>query len=83
MKAVAVMDREGDMFDVLHEHSAAGYRRLALLVRARHDRSFGRGWLFERVRAAPEGGRFSTTVERLSARHRGAAGLRRAGEAPG
>ncbi len=28
--AVAVMDREGDAFDVLHEHRAAGCRRLAL-----------------------------------------------------
>lgn len=70
VKAVAVMDREGDVFDVLHEHRAAGCRRLALLVRAQHDRSFGRGRpkLFERVRAAPEAGRFSITVERLSAR---------------
>ena len=70
VKAVAVMDREGDVFDVLHEHRAAGCRRLALLVRARHDRSFGRGRpkLFERVRAAPEAGRFPITVERLSAR---------------
>ncbi len=70
VKAVAVMDREGDAFDVLHEHRAAGCRRLALLVRARHDRSFGRGRpkLFERVRTAPEGGQFSLTVERLSGR---------------
>ena len=54
VKAVAVMDREGDVFDVLHAHRAAGCRRLALLVRARHDRSFGRGQpkLFARVRRA-------------------------------
>ncbi len=76
--AVAVMDREGDAFDVLHEHRAAGCRRLALLVRAKHDRSFGRGRpkLFERVRAAPEAGRFTITVERLSARR--PAGARKA-----
>ncbi len=70
VKAVAVMDREGDVFDVFHEHRASGCRRLSLLVRAQHDRSFGRGRpkLFERVRAVPEAGQFSITVERLSAR---------------
>ena len=71
VKAVAVMDREGDMFDVFHQHRAQGCRRLSLLVRAQHDRSFGRGRpkLFARVRAAPESGQFTMTVERLSARN--------------
>ncbi len=71
VQAVAVMDREGDMFDVFSEHRGAGCRRLSLLVRAKHDRSLGRGKakLFERMRAAPEGGRFTLTVERLSARN--------------
>ena len=70
-KAVAVLDREGDVFDVFHEHRAAGCRRLSLLVRAQYDRSFGRGKakLFARVRAAPEAGQFTMTVERQSARN--------------
>ena len=71
VKAVAVTDREGDVFDMFHEHRAAGCRRLALLVRAKHDRSLGRGRpkLFERVRAAPEAGQFTMTVDRQSARN--------------
>lgn len=71
VKAVAVMDREGDMFDVFHQHRATGCRRLSLLVRAQHDRSLGRGRpkLFARVRAAPESGQFTMTVERQSARN--------------
>ena len=41
VKAVAVMYSERDVFDVFQEHRAAGCRRLALLVRTRHDCGYG------------------------------------------
>ncbi len=67
VRAVAVMDREGDAFEIL----AAPRKGVALLVRARHDRSLGRGRgkLFAHLAALRPGGRMSVTVERQSARN--------------
>ena len=71
VRVVAVMDREADAFDVFAEHRALDRRSLALLVRARHDRSLGRGRpkLFETMAAAPEIGRTTLAIDRQSARN--------------
>ncbi len=71
VRVVAVMDREADAFDLFAEYRALGRRSLALLVRARHDRSLGRGQpkLFETMASAPEIGRASIEIGRLSERN--------------
>ena len=71
VRVVAAMDREADAFDVFAEHRALGRRSLELLVRARHDRSLGRGRpkLFETMAAQPETGRFTIELERQSERN--------------
>ncbi len=68
VRVVVAMDREADAFD---EHRALGRRSLELLIRARHDRSLGRGRpkLFETMAAAPETGRFTLELERQSERN--------------
>ncbi len=69
VRAVAVMDREGDAFEVLE-----AWRRLEgrihILVRARHDRSLGKGRLklFERMRRQPVREAWTVSVPRLSVR---------------
>ena len=63
---VSVSDREGDIFDVLQEATAAEHRA-GLLVRARHDRSLhGRKGktLFKYLRRLPESGTDTVRVPR-------------------
>ena len=54
MRAIAVMDREGDAFEIFDEQRRFG-GDIALLVRARHNRSLGKGKrkLLDRMRAQP------------------------------
>lgn len=67
VRMVAVMDREGDAFEIL----AAPRKGVALLVRARYDRSLdrGRGKLFAHLAALRLGGRMSVTIDRQSERN--------------
>lgn len=68
VRAVAVMDREGDVYAVFAEQQRLG--NVDLLVRAKHNRSRGRGRpkLFDWVREEPVRGRLRIHVARLSAR---------------
>ena len=69
VRAVAVMDREGDAFEIFAEQRRLG-GGLDLLVRAKHDRSLGKGKrkLFERMRRGPVRTRVSIGVDRASER---------------
>ena len=68
VRAEAVMDREGDVYAVFAEQQRLG--NVDLLVRAKHNRSRGRGQpkLFDWVRDEPVRGRLRIHVARLSAR---------------
>ena len=68
VRPVAVMDREGDVYAVFAEQRRLG--NVDLLVRARHNRSRGKGRrkLFDWVRDEPVRGRLRIHVARLSAR---------------
>ena len=67
VQVVAVMDREGDVFDVFREPR----RGVALLVRATRSRSLGDGLpkLFEHLRLQPARARLKIRVDRQSARN--------------
>ena len=67
VQVVAVMDREGDGFDVFREPR----RGVALLIRACHNRSLGSGLpnLFEHMRRQPARAFLRICVDRLSARN--------------
>ena len=68
VRPVAVMDREGDVYAVFAEQRRLG--NVDLLVRAKHNRSRGKGEpkLFDWVRDEPVRGRLRMHVARLSAR---------------
>ena len=67
VQVVAVMDREGDGFDVFREPRHG----IALLIRACHNRSLGDGLpkLFEHLRRQPARAFLRIGVDRLSARN--------------
>ena len=69
VRAVAVLDAEGDAFEVFDAWRRLG-RRVGLLVRATHNRSLGKGRLklFDRLRAQPVKASRAVVVRRLSAR---------------
>ena len=69
VRAVAVMDSEGDAFEVFHACRSLG-GGVGLLVRATHDRSLGRKRLklFGRLRAQPAKAALAVEVPSLSAR---------------
>ena len=69
VRAVAVLDAEGDAFEVFDAWRRLG-RRVGLLVRATHNRSLGQGRLklFDRLRAQPVKASRAVVVRRLSAR---------------
>ena len=68
VRPVAVMDREGDVYAVFAEQQRLG--NVDLLVRAKHNRSRGKGQpkLFDWVRDEPVRGQLRIHVARLSAR---------------
>ena len=68
VRPVAVMDREGDVYAVFAEQQRLG--NVDLLVRAKHNRSRGKGQpkLFDWVRDEPGAGTARIHVARLSAR---------------
>ena len=70
VRAVAVMDREGDASGVFDAWRRLG-GRIDILVRARHNRSLGKGRhrLSGHIRLQPVGDRMPVTVPRLSPRH--------------
>ncbi len=68
MTLVSVMDREGDCFELFVERRRLG--NVELLVRAKHNRSLGKGVakLFDAVRRQSEQGRLEVFVGHRSAR---------------
>ena len=69
VRAIAVMDREGDAFEVFHAWRGL-QGRVELLVRAKHNRSLGarRHKLFDRLRVQPAKASLTVSVQRQSKR---------------
>ncbi len=70
VRSVAVMDREGDDFAILHAHRHLE-SDLHILVRVRQDRRLGRQTLFASLQQRPSQASMMVTVPRLSARAAG------------
>ena len=69
VRAIAVMDREGDAFEVFHAWRGL-QGRVELLVRAKHNRSLGprRHKLFDRLRVQPAKASLTVSLQRQSQR---------------
>ncbi|MDE2826716.1 MAG: IS4 family transposase [Bacteroidota bacterium] len=67
-RVIAVMDREGDFFELLQEQRQAG--RVEILVRAQHDRRLERGGgkLFQTLAGGPADGRIEVEIAGLTER---------------